>query len=189
MAVSFVKGVQTSVIASAKHFAANSIENTRFNVDVHVDERTLREVYLPHFQSVVEAGVGSIMSAYNKVNGVYCGENTHLLHDILKGEWRFDGFVESDWILGTRSTAPAVLAGLDIEMPTAKYFGQALVDAVNAGEVSERAPSTKPFGGFFGRSSGSASSTGCRPSTPGRSSKAPSTRRWRARRKKRRSSS
>jgi beta-glucosidase len=137
MAASFVRGVQTSVIANPKHFAANSIEDTRFTVDVQVDERTLREVYLPHFKKVVESGAASIMTAYNKVNGFYSAENAHLLSDILKGEWGFDGFVESDWILGTRSTAPSALAGLDIEMPTANYYGPALLDAVNAGEVPE----------------------------------------------------
>ena len=135
MAAGFVQGAQDHVIASAKHFALNSIENTRFTVDVQVDERTLREVYLPHFQRVVEAGVGSIMSAYNRVNGAYCGENRHLLADVLDGDWAFDGFVESDWVFGTRSTVPSVLAGLDVEMPVAVYYGQPLVDAVEGGSV------------------------------------------------------
>jgi beta-glucosidase len=135
MAVSFVQGVQQEVIANPKHFAAYSIEDDRFTVDVHVDERSLREVYLPHFQRVVEAGAGSIMSAYNLVNGLHCDENVHLLSDILDGEWKFDGFVESDWTLGTTSTAPSAMAGLDIEMPVADYFGQPLIDAVNSGAV------------------------------------------------------
>lgn len=133
LAAVFVQGVQQHVIASAKHFAANSIEDSRFMVDVTLDERTLREVYLPHFKRAVSAGVGSIMSAYNLVNGVHCGENVHLLHDILKGEWGFDGFVVSDWLLGTTSTVPSVLAGLDIEMPDANFYGQPLLDALNTG--------------------------------------------------------
>ena len=138
MGVGFVRGAQQHVIASAKHFAANSIEDTRFVVDVTVDERSLREVYLPHFRIAVQQGhVGSVMSAYNQVNGHYCAENSHLLHDILKGDWGFQGFVESDWILGTHSTVPSAIAGLDIEMPFAVYFGQALVDAVNGGGVPE----------------------------------------------------
>ena len=83
MATGFVRGVQQHVIANAKHFALNSIEDTRMRVDVSVDERTLREVYLPHFKRAVDAGVGSIMCAYDKVNGVYSCQNTHLLHDIL----------------------------------------------------------------------------------------------------------
>jgi beta-glucosidase len=135
MGAAFIRGVQEQVIASAKHFALNTIENTRFNVNVTVDERTLREVYLPHFKRAVDAGVGSVMSAYNKVNGEYCSENRHLLTDILKEDWGFDGLVESDWLLAVRSTAPSALAGLDIEMPQAVHYGQKLVDAVNAGEV------------------------------------------------------
>ena len=131
MGVGFVKGVQRHVLASAKHFAAYSIENSRFGVDVVMDERTLREQYLPHFQAVVaEANVASIMSSYNRVNGEYCGENSHLLGDILKGEWGFQGFVESDWDLGTQSTVPSALAGLDVEMPYGRYFGEPLVAAV-----------------------------------------------------------
>lgn len=135
MAAGFVRGAQNHVIASAKHFALNSIENTRLTVDVQVDERTLREVYLPHFKRAVDAAVGSIMTAYNLVNGEHCGENHHLLSDILDGDWAFDGFVESDWVFGTRSTVPSALAGLDIEMPVAIYYGQPLVDAVDAGSV------------------------------------------------------
>jgi beta-glucosidase len=135
MGAAFIRGVQEHVIASAKHFALNTIENTRFNVDVTVDERTLREVYLPHFKRAVDAGVGSVMSAYNKVNGEYCSENRHLLTDILKDDWGFDGFVESDWLLAVRSTAPSALAGLDVEMPSPVFYGPKLVAAVNAGAV------------------------------------------------------
>jgi len=138
MGVQFVRGAQKHVIANPKHFAANSIENTRFTVNVTIDERTLREVYLAHFQKAVQLGrAASLMSAYNQVNGAYCAENTHLLHDIVKGDWSFQGFVESDWIAGTRSTVPSATAGLDIEMPFANYYGQPLSDAVAAGQVSE----------------------------------------------------
>lgn len=138
MGVAFIRGAQRHVIASAKHFALNSIEDTRFTVDVKVDERTLREVYLPHFERAVkDAGVGSVMSAYNLVNGAYCAENAHLLGDILKGEWGFDGFVESDWFFGTRSTVASALAGLDVEMPSALFYGPKLVAAVEGGEVPE----------------------------------------------------
>jgi beta-glucosidase len=77
------------------------------------------------------------MSAYNKVNGSYCGENFNLLREILKGDWGFPGFVESDWIWGTKSTVPSALAGLDIEMPLPVYYGAALVTAVEAEEVPE----------------------------------------------------
>ena len=138
MGVGFVRGAQRHLIASTKHYALNSIEDTRFTVSVNVDERTLREIYLPHFRRVVqEANGASIMSAYNRLNGLYCAENPPLLRDILKGDWGFRGFVESDWILGTRSTVPSALAGLDIEMPVAVHYGERLVDAVLAGDVPE----------------------------------------------------
>jgi beta-glucosidase len=138
MAVAFIEGAQSEVVASVKHFAANSIENTRFSVDVRMDERTLREIYLPHFRAAVrEAAVGTVMTAYNQVNGFFASENAHLLRDILKGEWEFEGFVESDWLLGTRSTVPAALAGLDIEMPSPNFFGDNLLDAVEDGSVPE----------------------------------------------------
>src|SRR5262249_10838371 len=138
MATGYVRGAQGHVIANPKHFAANTIENTRFNVDVSVDERTLREVYLPHFRMAVQDGhAASVMSAYNLVNGQYCGENTHLLHDVLKGDWGFQGFVESDWFLGTRSTVPSALAGRRLEMPQAGYYGKPPADAVAAGQVPQ----------------------------------------------------
>lgn len=138
MGVAFIRGAQRHVVASAKHFALNSIEDTRFTVNVSADERTLREVYLPHFRMAVEEGhVGSVMSAYNKVNGFYAAENAPLLRDILKGDWGFLGFVESDWILGTRSTVPSALAGLDIEMPQPIFYGAPLLAAVEAGSVPE----------------------------------------------------
>lgn len=124
LGVAFIQGVQSEgVIASAKHYAANSIEDTRHTVDVQVDERTLREVYLPHFRRAVqEAQVGSVMSAYNRVNGLYCDLHTHLLTDVLKGEWQFQGFVESDWILGTHGDVASLRAGLDLEMPSPAHF-------------------------------------------------------------------
>ncbi|HZR80894.1 MAG TPA: glycoside hydrolase family 3 C-terminal domain-containing protein [Candidatus Binatia bacterium] len=137
MGAAFVRGAQEHVVASVKHYAANSIENNRFTVSANLDERTLREVYLPHFRKTVEAGVGSVMSAYNRVNREWCAESRHLVREILKDEWGFDGFVESDWIFGVHSTAPSALAGLDIEMPAANYYGEKLVAAVRAGEVPE----------------------------------------------------
>ncbi|MDQ3031276.1 MAG: glycoside hydrolase family 3 C-terminal domain-containing protein [Myxococcota bacterium] len=139
LAVAFVVGAQSEgVIASAKHFAVNSIEDTRHEVDVTIDERTLREVYLPHFRRVVvEARVGSVMSAYNSVNGLYCDLSSHLLTDILKGEWQFAGFVESDWILGTHGDVESIRAGLDLEMPLGTNFRR-LRAAVADGRIEER---------------------------------------------------
>jgi len=136
MAVGFIGGAQNYLVASVKHFALNSIENTRFEVDVRVDPVTLHEVYLPHFRmSVHDAHVGSVMTAYNKVNGLYCAENPALVRDILKGRWGFRGFVESDWVFGTRSTVASALSGLDIEMPQANYYGRKLLEAVERGQV------------------------------------------------------
>ncbi len=139
MGVGFIRGAQSEgVIASAKHYAANSIEDTRHTVDVQLDERTLREIYLPHFRRAVqEAQVGSVMSAYNQVNGLCCDLSAHLLRDILKDEWGFAGFVESDWILGTHGDGESVAAGLDIEMPSPLEF-RFLRRALDAGEITER---------------------------------------------------
>ncbi|MBT8470066.1 MAG: hypothetical protein KJN97_15075, partial [Deltaproteobacteria bacterium] len=138
MGVAFVQGVQENALANPKHYAANSIEDTRFEVDVTIDERTLREIYLKHFRAaVLEGEAASVMSAYNSVNGQFCGENEHLIRDILKGDWGFDGFVLSDWIFGTQSTLGSALNGLDIEMPIARVYGEPLLTAVQDGDVPE----------------------------------------------------
>ncbi len=139
MAVAFVSGAQNHVLTSPKHFALNNLENTRFDLSANVDRRTLHELYLPHFKRcVVEAAAASVMSAYNKVNGTYCGEHPELLTDILRNDWGFKGFVESDWFLGTRSTSAAVNAGLDIEMPAGYRFSdEKLVAAIESGEIPE----------------------------------------------------
>ena len=133
MGAAFAVGLQThNVVATVKHFALNSVENTRFSIDVRVDDRTLREVYLPHFRRVLDAGCATVMSAYNKVNGEYCGQNRGLLTDILRHEWGFDGFVHSDWIRGVYAPYGAA-AGLDVENPEPLVFGEKLVAAVESG--------------------------------------------------------
>lgn len=139
MGAAFVSGVQNHVLASPKHFALNNLENTRFEMTADADPRTLRELYLPHFERCVgEAAAASVMSAYNKVNGTYCCENPELLDEILRGDWGFRGFVESDWFLGTRSTAEALRAGLDIEMPHPfRRADDKIEDALAAGEITE----------------------------------------------------
>ncbi|MDI6830008.1 MAG: glycoside hydrolase family 3 C-terminal domain-containing protein [Actinomycetota bacterium] len=137
MGAAMVRGLQRHVMACVKHFACNSIEESRFFVDVRVDERTLREVYLPHFKRCVEEGAAAVMSAYNRVNGDYCAHNRHLLRDILKGEWGFRGAVMSDFLWGTRDTVRAALGGLDIEMPLRIHFGRKLKRAVREGKVPE----------------------------------------------------
>jgi len=163
MGAALVRGLQRHVMACAKHYACNSIEESRFQVDVRLDERTLREVYLPHFKRCVEEGVAAVMSAYNRVNGEYCAHNAHLLREILKGEWSFQGFVMSDFILGTRDTVKALLGGLDLEMPQAWHYGRKLRRAVRRGEVPgelldeavvrilrQKARFSRPEGGDYG---------------------------------------
>jgi beta-glucosidase len=136
LAVAEVEVVQAhNVMGCAKHFALNSIDETRMTVDARVDERTLREVYLPHFKRLADAGVASFMSAYNKVNGDYCGENRHLLREILKEEWAFPGFVMSDFFNGVHDGKKAALAGLDVEMPWTVAYGKALQGFVERAEV------------------------------------------------------
>ncbi len=137
MGAAEIKGLKRHVMACAKHYACNSIEEARFYVDVRIDERTLREVYLPHFKKCVDAGAASIMSAYNRVNGDYCGENVHLLREILKTDWGFDGFVMSDFFWGVYDGVKGAKAGLDMEMPSARKFGIRLYRAVKKGLVDE----------------------------------------------------
>jgi beta-glucosidase len=138
MGVALTRGVQRHIMACAKHYACNSIEESRFFVNVKIDERTLREIYLPHFKKCVDAGVASIMSAYNKVNGHLCGHNEVLLKKILKEDWGFEGFVVSDFLWGVKNTVRAANAGLDIEMPIARFYGRKLKAAVKRGEVPEK---------------------------------------------------
>ena len=136
IAVKQIQGIQRQgIIANVKHFAANNQEADRSRVNVIVDERTLHELYLPAFEASVKEGhVASLMAAYNKVNGAYCCENDVLLNQILKRDWGFDGFVTSDFG-AVHSTAPSAMAGLDLEMPTGKFFGSNLVTAVESDRV------------------------------------------------------
>lgn len=139
MGVAYVQGLQgEGVGASLKHYAANNTELERFRVDARMDERTLREIYLAAFERVVrDADPWTVMASYNKLDGIYASEHRRLLTDILKGEWGYEGMVVSDWT-AVHSTAPSANAGLDLEMPgPAKWFGDKLLAAVRAGEVSE----------------------------------------------------
>jgi beta-glucosidase len=130
-----VRGVQKHVMACAKHYALNSMENARFSVDVTIAPRPLHEIYLRHFKRAVEEGVASIMSAYNSVNGEWCGQNYVLLTEILKHQWGFRGFVMTDFIFGMRDSKKAALAGQDIEMPFDMIHRQHLKGLVERGEV------------------------------------------------------
>jgi beta-glucosidase len=136
LSVAEIKGIQSQgEIANVKHYAANNQEWDRMKVSVAVDQRALREIYLPAFEASVKQGhVASVMSAYNKVNGEYCCENNELENVILKQEWGFNGFITSDFG-AVHSTVPSAMAGLDLEMPTGKYFGDKLKAAVESGEV------------------------------------------------------
>ncbi len=137
LTVAYVRGVQEGGVACCvKHFACNDQERERMTISAQVDERTLREIHLPAFEAAVrEARVWAVMSAYNRLNGTYCGEHDWLLTTVLKEEWGFDGVVISDWG-GTHSTVDAAKAGLDVEMPgPARHFGAKLAAAVSAGDV------------------------------------------------------
>ncbi|MET0902346.1 MAG: glycoside hydrolase family 3 C-terminal domain-containing protein [Acidimicrobiales bacterium] len=137
IAVAFIGGVQSRGVACAvKHFVCNDQETDRMEIDVVVDERTRREIYLPPFEAAVrQAGVWSVMAAYNRIDGCHCSEHAGLLTDLLRREWGFDGVVVSDWF-GTHSLS-ALTAGLDLEMPgPATFFGHHLLAALEAGEVT-----------------------------------------------------
>lgn len=138
LSASYTKGSQDAGTAvCVKHFAVNNQETNRGTVNVIIDERTMREIYLKPFEAAVkEGGAMSVMTAYNKVNGFYCSENAHLNNDILRGEWGFKGMTVSDWG-GTHSTMGAALGGLDVQMTGDNYLGPALIDSVKAGKVPE----------------------------------------------------
>ena len=139
LGAAMVRGIQSrGVGACLKHFAANSQEHARMVSDSVVDERTLRELYLAPFEHVVRhARPWSVMTAYNKLNGVYCSEHEWLLREVLRGEWGFDGAVVSDWGAMSSSVA-SVRAGLDLCMPGPRRdHARALVEAVRSGELEE----------------------------------------------------
>ncbi len=138
MGVAYIKGVQTTgVSACLKHYALNNQEDLRKEVDVYVDERALRELYLPAYKAgVQEGGVWAVMAAYNKFRGSYCAENEYLLKTVLKDEWGFQGMVMSDWG-GTHSMIESANNGLDVEMGSADYFTKDLVTAVEDGRIAE----------------------------------------------------
>ena len=138
IAVADIQGIQSQgVIAESKHFAANNQETDRMTVDEIIDERTLREIYLPAFETTVKQGnVGAVMCAHNLVNGTHMCEHDSLLNQVLKREWGFQGFVTSDFG-ATHSTVASANAGLDLEMPTGVFFGEALESAVTSGQVAQ----------------------------------------------------
>lgn len=137
--VAAVNGIQAhNVMACPKHFALNSIDNSRWVVNVDVDERTLREVYLPHFKKVIQEGnAASIMSAYNFVRGQQCAANKELLTNILRDDWGFEGFVSTDWVFGLYDGIGGIKAGLDVEMPWQQYYTiDTIEDGLASGEIT-----------------------------------------------------
>ncbi|MGH3639935.1 MAG: glycoside hydrolase family 3 C-terminal domain-containing protein [Mycobacterium sp.] len=136
MGAGLTRGLRRNVMACVKHFALNSIENTRFTIDVTVDEHALHEVYLPHFKAVIDAGADSVMSSYNSVNGDFLDVNEVLLTEILRDEWGFEGFVSSDWVFGTHEAVRSLEAGLDLEMPLRLLRARALPNALAGGRLS-----------------------------------------------------
>ncbi|MFQ6540244.1 glycoside hydrolase family 3 protein, partial [Aphanothece stagnina] len=135
LGAAMTRGIQRHAIACVKHLALNSIDSSRFRVDVRVDARTLHELYLPQFRDCVEAGAGSVMSAYNRVNGTWCGQHPELLTGILKRRWGFRGFVVTDFIFGLRDGVEALLAGQDLEMPFRMIFEAVLAPALAHGRL------------------------------------------------------
>jgi beta-glucosidase len=140
MCVGYIRGEQSQDVSSCvKHFALNNQEFERGTINVEVDERALREIYLPAFKAAVqEAGVWSVMGAYNQLRGQHCCENDYLLNNILKGEWNFQGVVMSDWA-GAHDTRECALNGLDLEMGTDKkyddfYLAKPYRDGLQSGE-------------------------------------------------------
>ena len=141
MAAGYIRGIQSKgKYACPKHFAVNSQELRRMAMNAVVDERTLREIYLTGFEiAIKEGGAKALMTSYNQVNGTYANENTHLLKDILRGEWGYDGIVITDWG-GSNDHIKGVAAGSDLEMPTPGMdSARQIVKAVKEGKLSEEA--------------------------------------------------
>src|SRR6266705_150158 len=137
MVVLSIQSVQRHhIVSTAKHYNVNAQEEKRLVIDAQLDERTMQEIYTVPFAMAVQDGqVGAAMGAYNKVNGVYCCENHHLLTEILKQQVGFTGWVMSDYE-ATHSTVEAANAGLDEEMPKGIFFGEQLLEAIETGQVS-----------------------------------------------------
>lgn len=150
LAANLIKGVQenSDVAACIKHFAVNNQETERLNVEVEIDERTLREIYLPAFEAAVKEGNSHcIMTAYNKLFGYYCSHSKYLIREILEDEWNFDGVVISDWG-AVHDTEEAAAVGMDIEMNVTNnfdeyFFAKPLIEAVKADRVSEESVNEK----------------------------------------------
>ena len=133
-----MRGIQSKgVAACVKHFAANNREYRRMTSDSVIDERTLREIYLRGFEiAVKEGGAKCVMSAYNKVNGEFSNENPHLLKEILREDWGFNGVVVTDWG-GCNDRVDGLKCGNELEMPACKYAVEDVITAVEEGRIEE----------------------------------------------------
>ena len=138
-----IKAIEAQgIIAEVKHYAANNQEADRKTINEIIDERTLREIYLPAFEAAIKEGMpGAIMCAYPSVNGQFGCENTHMLKDILRGEWAFKGFVQSDYT-ATHTVIPAALAGLDLAMKHDVWSDENMKAAIASGKLNESAVDT-----------------------------------------------
>jgi beta-glucosidase len=136
LAVADIQGIQSAgVMANVKHFLANNQETQRGSINEIIDDRTLHEIYMPGFKAAVQEGhVASVMCAYPRVNGAFNCENKPLLNDVLRGDWGFTGFVISDFG-AVHSTDASIWAGLDLELPSGHYFGAALQQALESGQL------------------------------------------------------
>ncbi|MEL7118099.1 MAG: glycoside hydrolase family 3 C-terminal domain-containing protein [Bacteroidota bacterium] len=139
MAVTFTKTIQANgIVCGPKHFVANNQETNRFDINNEVDERTLREIYLPAFKAaVVEGGALNIMGAYNRLNGDYMCHNEYLLDEVLRKDWGFKGFVLSDFANGVKDTKEAVNARMNVEMHRPKYYSDSLLNMVKRDKIQE----------------------------------------------------
>lgn len=138
LGAALVRGVQSEcVMACVKHFALNSMEYSRDKVNIQCSPRAEQEVFLPQFKDCIDAGAACVMGALNRYQGDLCCESRYLLRQVLKDEWDFDGFVISDWFTALSDTGKAIHAGLDLEMPTPKYYGAALLEQVRKKQVPE----------------------------------------------------
>ena len=139
MGASLVNGVQkNNVMACVKHYAVNNMENRRFHVNVKCSDRTLHEVYLPHFRKCVDAGAASLMGSYNRFRDDQASESYELLTEILRDRWGFEGFTITDFFFALRDTKKALEAGMDMEMPMPTQYGVQLAEQVKSGKISEK---------------------------------------------------
>ncbi len=139
MGAALVRGVQRhNVIACVKHYAFNSMENSRYKVNITADKRTEREVFLPHFKRCIDEGAASVMGAYNLYQGDQCCHSDYLLNKVLRDEWGFDGFTISDFSFGVRDTVKGIKGGCDIEMCNTRYYRvRRVLKAIKKGLLNE----------------------------------------------------